>query len=74
MLRFFLKRPCCWGSLFIAIAVIGSNIGSAWAGTRYEALLRYDPLDISVPPSYGFTIMAWTVYPLSITVKLPCPQ
>lgn len=68
MLRFFLKRPRFWGSLFIAIAVIGSNVGSAWAGGEYRFLSTAPPWQNSAPASVGFQVLAWTVYPLSIAL------
>ena len=65
-MRFFLKHPRFWGSLFIAIAMIGSNVGSAWAGGEYRFLSMAPPWQNSAPTSVGFQALAWTVYPLSI--------
>lgn len=65
-MRFFLKHPRFWGDLFIILAVIGSNIGSAWAGVQYEAL-RGHP-EWSAPPNIGFQILGWTVYPVAIAL------
>ena len=67
---FLLKHPRFWGDLFIAAAVIGSNVGSAWAGIQYGVMTRepFDPFAYSVPPNFGFEIMAWSVYPLAIAL------
>ena len=65
MLRFFLKHPRFWGDLFIAVAVIGSNIGSALAGMAYKSLSLAIPGENSAPASVGFQALAGTVYPLS---------
>lgn len=64
-MRFFLRHPRFWGDLLIVLAVIGSNIGSAWAGTVYKTLGLGIPGENSAPPNVGFQIMAWTVYPLA---------
>lgn len=64
-MRFFLRHPRFWGDLLIALAVIGSNIGSAWAGMVYKMLSLGIPGENSAPANVGFQIMAWTVYPLA---------
>lgn len=66
-MRFFLKHPRFWGDLFIAIAVIGSNVGSAWAGVQY-GISRTSTLLNSAPANVGFHVLAWTVYPLAIVL------
>ena len=43
MMRVFLKHPRFWGDLYIMIAMIGSNIGSAWAGAAYHSLISAIP-------------------------------
>lgn len=68
IMRFFLKHCRFWGNLFIAIAIIGSNIGSAWAGVSYKSLSLALPGENSAPPDIGFQIMGWTVYPLAIAL------
>lgn len=68
MRHFFLKHPRFWGDLFIGAAVIGSNIGSAWAGMAYKALSLAPPGENSAPAAVGFQALAWTVYPLAAAV------
>ncbi len=70
MPNFLLKHPRFWGDLFIAIAVIGSNAGSAWAGAQYGSMTSkpFHPFAYSVPPNWGFEIMGWSVYPLAFAL------
>lgn len=67
-MSFFLKHPRFWGSLFIAIAMIGSNVGSAWAGGEYRFLSTAPPWQNSAPASVGFQVLMYTVYLLAIAL------
>ena len=66
MMRFFLKHPRFWGNLFIVLAMVGSNVGSAWAGAVYSSMLSAIPGENSAPANVGFQALAGTVYPLAI--------
>ena len=69
MMRFFLKHARFWGDLFIAAAVIGSNIGSAWAGAVYQSMISApDSFGNSAPANVGFQAMGMTVYPLAFVL------
>ena len=72
MMRVFLKHPRFWGDLYIMIAMIGSNIGSAWAGAAYHSLISAIPGENSAPANVGFQVLAWTVYPLAIVLLVLC--
>ena len=67
---FFRKHPVFWGDLFIAAAVIASNIGSAWAGSVYRAFALASPGENSAPANIGFQMMAGTVYPLAAALLI----
>ena len=69
-MRFFRKHPVFWGDLFIAVAVIASNAGSAWAGSVYRAFALASPGENSAPANVGFQVLAWTVYPLAIALLI----
>lgn len=68
IMGFFLKHPRLWGGVFITIAVIGSNFGSAWAGGEYRLLSTQPPWQNSAPASVGFQVLMYTVYPLAIAL------
>jgi len=53
IMRFLLKRPRFWGSFCIAIAMIGSNAGSAWAGAEYRFWVRHHPGRTALRPVLG---------------------
>ena len=67
-MRFFLKHPRFWGDVFIAISVIGSNIGAAWAGVVDSSMISAIPGENSAPANVGFQALAGTVYPLAIAL------
>ena len=68
-MRVFLKHPRFWGDLYIMIAMIGSNIGSAWAGAAYHSLISAIPGENSAPANVGFQVLAIVLLVLGVYLR-----